>query len=77
MKYHVFNKKPRRQDIEEAMQYSDPEEQMEALIQSMTQRKVNCDKTSIRVECLLSEATQCRFKVRRWRLLTLTITALL
>lgn len=31
MKYHVFNKKPSRSDIEEAMQYSDPEEQAEAL----------------------------------------------
>lgn len=31
MKYHVFNKRPKQEDIEEAMQYSDPEEQAEAL----------------------------------------------
>ena len=31
MKFNVFNKKPSRSAIEEAMQYSDPKEQMEAL----------------------------------------------
>ena len=31
MKYHVFNKKPSRADVEEAAQYSDPLEQMESL----------------------------------------------
>ena len=31
MTYHVFNKKPSHSDIEEAMQYSDPLEQMESL----------------------------------------------
>ena len=31
MKYHVFNKKPTRTAIEEAMWYSDPQEQMESL----------------------------------------------
>lgn len=39
MKHHVFNKKPSRSDIEKAMQYSDPQEQMEALAQSMTPAK--------------------------------------
>lgn len=39
MKYHVFNKKPSRLDIEKAMQYSDPQEQIEALAQSMTPAK--------------------------------------
>lgn len=34
MKVNVFNKKPSRTDIEEAMQYSDPQEQMEALAHS-------------------------------------------
>lgn len=36
MQHHVFNKKPSRSDIDNAMQYSDPREQMEALAQSMT-----------------------------------------
>lgn len=31
MKFNVFNKKPSREAIEEAMQFSDPQEQMEAL----------------------------------------------
>nr|DAI32760.1 MAG TPA: hypothetical protein [Caudoviricetes sp.] len=39
MKYHVFNKKPSRADIEEAMQYSDPFEQMEALAHSTAPAK--------------------------------------
>lgn len=39
MKYHVFNKKPSRADIEEAMQYSDPLEQMESLANSTTPKK--------------------------------------
>ena len=39
MQHHVFNKKPSRSDIENAMQYSDPREQMEALAQSMTPAK--------------------------------------
>lgn len=39
MMHHVFNKKPSRSDIEKAMQYSDPQEQMEALAQSMTPAK--------------------------------------
>lgn len=39
MQHHVFNKKPSRSDIENAMQYSDPHEQMEALVQSMTPAK--------------------------------------
>lgn len=39
MQYHVFNKKPSRSDIEKAMRYSDPQEQMEALAQSMTPAK--------------------------------------
>ena len=39
MKYNVFNKKPSRIDIEEAMQFSDPQEQMEALARATSPEK--------------------------------------
>lgn len=34
MKYNVFDKRPSKKDIAEAMQYSDAQEQMEALAHS-------------------------------------------
>lgn len=47
MKYNVFNKKPSRTAIEEAMQFSDPQEQMEALANATSPEKgelwQNCD----------------------------------
>lgn len=39
MKYNVFNKKPSKKDIAEAMEYSDPQEQMEALAHSTRPEK--------------------------------------
>lgn len=39
MKYNVFNKKPSKKDIAEAMGYSDPQEQMEALAHSTRPEK--------------------------------------
>lgn len=39
MKYNVFNKKPSRSAIEEAMQFSDPQEQMEALARATSPEK--------------------------------------
>lgn len=39
MKYNVFNKKPSKKDIAEAMEYSDPQEQMEALARSTSPEK--------------------------------------
>lgn len=39
MKFNVFNKKPSREAIEEAMQFSDPQEQMEALAHSTAPTK--------------------------------------
>lgn len=47
MKFNVFNKKPSRTAIEEAMQFSDPQEQMEALANATSPEKgelwQNCD----------------------------------
>lgn len=39
MKYNVFNKKPSKKAIAEAMEYSDPQEQMEALAHSTRPEK--------------------------------------
>ncbi|HEZ5227603.1 TPA: hypothetical protein WIX09_000280 [Neisseria meningitidis] len=39
MKYNVFDKRPSKKDIAEAMQYSDAQEQMEALAHSTRPEK--------------------------------------
>lgn len=39
MKFNVFNKKPSKKAIVEAMEYSDPQEQMEALARSTSPEK--------------------------------------
>ena len=39
MKYNVFDKRPSKKDIAEAMQYSDAQEQMEALAHSTIPEK--------------------------------------
>lgn len=39
MQFNVFNKKPSRKAIEEAMQFSDPQEQMETLAHSTAPAK--------------------------------------